>query len=163
MKRSSWAIVGIICALAAALVYFHASGRPKPLGEEHIQMLLAKGQSAIERKDLKGVMSCISKDYSDSAGFTFDILRAQALEVIGTEGQYDVLLEHTSVEAHRNTAIANTQVTVYLVLDHHRMHQFFNGPITLHLRKEKSKRFLVIPTRIWKVARIDGLPYALSE
>jgi len=163
MKRSSWAIVGIICALAAALVYFHASGRPKPSDEEHIQMLLAKGQSAIERKDLKGVMSCISKDYSDSAGFTFDILRAQALEAIGTEGQYDVLLEHTSVEAHRNTAIANTQVTVYLALDHNGMHQLFNGPITLRLRKEESKRFLVIPTRIWKVMRIDGLPYALSE
>jgi len=125
-------------------------------------MLLAKGQSAIERKDLKGVMSCVSKDYRDSTGLTFDALHMHALEAIRAEGHYDVLLEHTSVEVRGKTASAKARATVFLGCDHAGMQRLFSNSVTLHFKKEKSKRFLVIPTRTWKVARINGLPTDLG-
>jgi len=162
MRKSSWLVVGIICALAAALVYLQLSGWQRPSDEDQIQMLMAKGQSAIERKDLNGMMSCVSKDYSDSV-FTYNTLRLQALEAARAEGRYDVLLKHTSVEVQGDTAVASTRVTVALVSDHGGMHDLLDSRITLRFKKERGKRFLVIPTRTWKVTSISGLIHQIGD
>lgn len=162
MRKSSWMVAGLICVLAAVLICVKTSGRPQPSEEEQIHTLLAKGQSAIERKDLRDALSCVSREYSDSAGFTFETLRLQGAQAFREQGKYDVVLDDTSIEIRGETAQVEAQATVLLIFGRD-VHQVFSGPLSISLRKEKSKRWLVFPADAWKVIRMDGIPGEFQE
>ena len=145
-----------------ALTYAKMAGRPQPSEEEQIHALLATGQSAIERKDLRDALSCVSREYSDSAGLTFETLRLQGAQAFREQSKYDVVLNDTSIEIHGETAHVDTKATVLLIFGRD-VHQVFSGPLSISLRKEKSKRWLVFPADAWKVIRMDGIPGEFRE
>lgn len=157
MRKSSWVVLALVVVLAAGAVYLRASSRPKLSEEEQVQTFLSDGQEAIERKDLRGIMSCVSTEYSDAVGMTYDAIRLQAVEAIRTEGTYNVLLENPSIRIDGESAVIETRPTIYLVTGNGSQHRVFSQTLTLYLEKEDVKRFLVLPTKAWKVVRVDGL------
>lgn len=162
MRRSSWVVVGLIVVLAAALLYARMAGRTDLTDEDQIQALLAKGQSAIENKDLKGALSCISRDYSDRAGLKFDTLRLQAAQAFQERGRYDVTLENASMAVDGDKAEVEVGVTLDLTTQGKR-NRVYAGRMGLSLRKEEGKHWLVIPVQKWKVTEIGGLTAITGE
>lgn len=162
MRRSSWVVVGVIVALVAALAYARMAGRPELSDEEQIQALLTKGRLAIERKNLKDALSCISPSYSDSAGMKYDALRLQAASAFQERGQYEALLENTALDVKDRRAHVEVDVTLTLVSGGQR-NRLYSGRMGLSLEKEASKRWLVIPVQTWKVTEISGLAGVTGE
>ena len=162
MRKSSWVILAVMCILAAALVYLRIAGRPQPSDEDQIHALLAKGASAIEHKEVRSALSCISRDYSDSAGLNFEKLRFHVIEAFRVEEQYDVLLENTSIRLQGDAAFVEAQASVALVFGT-KSDMIFSNPISISLREERTKRWLIIPTTSWKITSIDGIPGELTE
>ena len=162
MKRSSWIILGLVCVLAIALMIIRATSRAPLSDEEQIHLLLGECESAVEHKDLKRAFAHVSRDYSDEAGFAFETLRLQAIQAFRIEGRYDILLEDTAILVSGETAEVKTRASVSLISDGD-AGEVFSGPLTIALRREKSTRWVVLPTKQWKVVSISGLPAALEE
>ena len=162
MRRSSWVVLGLIALLAVVLVYARTAGRPELTDEEQIQAVLVKGQSAVERKDLKSVLSCISRSYSDSAGLKFDTLRLQGARAFQERGVYDVSLENVSMAVNGDRADGAVDVMLDLTSGGSR-NRVYSGRMGLSLRKEESRHWLVIPVREWKVTEINGLSAVTGE
>lgn len=163
MRRSSWAVLGMICALAGVLICLRTAGRTQLSEEDQVHSLVAKGQTAIERKDLRGALSRVSRDYSDPAGFNFETLRLQAIQAFRTDDSYKVVLENTSIRVQGDDALVEADVSVAVISDNKKMHWVFTGPMNISLRNEKSKRWVVVPVKTWKVISIGGLPNEFTE
>jgi hypothetical protein len=162
MKRSSWLVIALILAIAVALAVFKAAGKPRLSDEDQIHALLVKGQTAIRHKDLKAAMSCVSTSYSDRSGSKYEALRVQAIQAFQQEGNYDCLLENTTISLDRDAASVQTTVTISLASGSS-LHKVFSEPITIHLKKEQSRRWLILPVENWKIIGIDGLTVESAE
>lgn len=161
MRRSSWAVVGLIVLLTLALVYARMAGRPGLSDDEQIQALLTKGQSGVERKDLRDALSCVSRSYSDPAGLKFETLRLQVAQGFQERGRYNVTLENVKLAVEGDRARAEVDVTLDL-LSNGKGNRVYAGRLDLSLRKEASRHWLVIPSQAWKVTEISGLSAALA-
>ena len=162
MKRSSWIVIALILAIAVALVVVKSAGKPQISDEDQIHALLVKGQTAIRHKDLKAAMSGISTSYSDRSGSKYEALRVQAIQAFQQEGNYECLLENTAISLDRDTASVRTTVTISLASGTS-LHEVFSEPITIHLGKEQSRRWLILPVESWKIIGIDGLTVESAE
>ena len=162
MKRSSWIVIALILAIAVALVAVKSAGKPRLSDEDQIHALLVKGQTAIRHKDLKAAMSCVSTSYSDRNGFKYEVLRVQAIQAFQQEGSYDCLLENTAISLHRDTASVRATVAISLASGTS-LQTVFSEPITIHLKKEQSRRWLILPVESWKIIGIDGLTVESAE
>jgi hypothetical protein len=67
-------------------------------------------------------------------------------------------LEDTSTQILGNTASVRTKVTVLLSSQSNHVEPIFKGYIVLNLRKERTKRFLILPVNTWKVLSATGPP-----
>lgn len=150
--------MAVVAVLIFGLVLLRVVGAEKPTDEEQIHMLLERGRTSIERKDLRGVLSCISSDYSDSAGQSFDVLRLHAINAFRMSGSYRVTLQNTVIRVTGDAATAETRVSVALSQPGSRTHSAFDGTVRMRLRRENGRSWLVIPTRVWKVVELEGLP-----
>ncbi len=160
-KTSVWAIVAVIAAVAILAVLRYGA-RPVLSDEEQIHVLLAKGQTAFERKDMKAAMSCVSRTYKDPSGTNVDHLRVQIIQAFQQDEKYDVVLENTKVSVNADVAEVITNVTVGAV-SQGRMHQLFSAPMTIRLVKEKSMHWLVFPVMEWKAISMEGMPSGFTE
>jgi hypothetical protein len=162
MKRSSWIVIALILAIAVALAVFKDASKLRLSDEDQIHALLVKGQTAIRHKDLKAAMSCVSTRYSDRSGSKYEALRVQAIQAFQQEGNYDCLLENTTISLDRDAASVQTTVTISLASGTS-LHTVFSEPITIHLKKERSRRWLILPVESWKIIGIDGLTVESAE
>ena len=155
MKKSSWIAVILILVVLAALSLSKASNQPEPTNEEQIHALLVKGETAIEQKDLKAAMSCVSRGYLDGSGGKYDALRIQAIQAFQQDEPYDVVLENTLVSVSGDEADVSASVTISLITQSG-MHRVFSNPLRIHLAKESARQWLVFRAKSWKITRIDG-------
>jgi len=160
-KTSLWALIALVL-VAASLVVIKSVGREPASDEEQIHELLTFGQTALEQKDMKAAMSCVSHTYKDPAGTTFDQLRAQIIQFFQQEGKYDVTLENAKITINAPDAEVTADVAIAAV-SHGRMHTIFSSPMTIRLTKEKTMRWLVFPAMRWKVISLEGMPSGLAE
>lgn len=162
MKRSSWFTIILIAVLCAGLIIARSAGKPPLTDEEQIHSLLVKGQTAMEKKDLKSAMQCISRSYKDPGGVKFEQLRVQAIQAFRQEGKYDVILEATSVKLDGEQATVHATITVGMV-SRGAMHPLFSRPITIGVAKERSMHWLFIPAKSWKITSIEGAPIDMGD
>jgi len=158
MRKSSWAALGLIFVLVGVVAYLKF-WLQAPSDEEQIRALLARGEAAIERRDLRDAFACVSRDYSDPAGFTYATLRLQAMRMFYEADGYDVAVEILGIQVDGDTAEVNADVSVTALIEDE-SHAAFAGPLTIELKKEDAKRCLIIPTRVWKITSISVLPTA---
>jgi hypothetical protein len=162
VKKSSWFAVILIVVLCTGLFIAKSVGRPPLTDEEQIQALLVKGQTAVEKKDLKSAMQCVSRKYREPGGMKFEQLRVQAIQAFQQEGKYDVLLEGTSVKLGGEQATVHSTVSLGMV-SHGTMHPLFSRPITIRLAKESSMHWLFIPAKSWRITSIEGAPIDMGD
>jgi CxxC motif-containing protein (DUF1111 family) len=162
MKKSSWFAVILIVVLCAGLMVAKSLGRPPLSDEDQIHSLLVKGQTAVEKKDLKSAMQCVSRNYKDPGGIKFEQLRVQAIQAFQQEGKYNVVLDRTSVKLEGEQATVHSTVTLGMV-SHGSMHPLFSRPITIHVAKESSMHWLFIPAKSWRITSIEGAPIDAGE
>lgn len=161
MKKSSWLAVILIVVLCAGLVIMKSVGKPTPTDEEQIHALLVKGQTAVEKKDLKAAMACVSKNYR-TGEMRYDQLRMQAIQAFQQEGKYKVMLEDPNISISGDQASANPRVTLSMV-SHGSLHQIFSQTINIGFAKEKTMHWLVVPSSQWRIISLDGMPMSYAE
>lgn len=162
MKKSSWLIIIVIVALSVGLLVLRASSKPALTDQEQVHALVVKGETAIEQKDLKSAMSCVSKKYKDPSGTNFEQLRAQAIQAFQQEGKYDVVMENTVITVDGETASARATVTIGLVTKG-AIRRLFSNDITIRLAREKSTHWVVIPVKAWAITSIEGAAFDMGE
>lgn len=156
MKKSSWILLAIVVILGVPLAYQRISA-PRPSNEEQIAALLADGERAIERRDVQGALACVSGQYKDPAGFNRDGLRLQLIEAFRQSDGYDVSLQTAGIRIAGDTADVQTVATIVSLHGNNR-HVTFDGPVGIRLQHEPAKRYLVFPTKTWRIVGISGLP-----
>ncbi len=161
MKKSSWIVLATIVILGGLLAYQKLSA-PLPPDDEQISALLTAGEAAVESRSVRRALSCISRDYSDPTGLNSDALRLQVIEAFRAADAYDVTMQTAEMRIAGDTADVQTLVTVAAVKDGDR-HEVFEGQITIKLKKEPAKRYLVFPTKTWRVVGMAGLPLGPLE
>lgn len=158
MRRTWWVVIALACVLAAGAIRIVITERNRPPDEVQIRELMAKGEAAIESKDVAGAMSCIAKDYTDNNGLTYDDLRAEVRTYFMQKCNYDVEVRDTRIRAAKRTAMVSTHATVYAVYDGGGWEKLLDRTIDMILHKQDARRWLVIPVKRWRVTDIAGLP-----
>ena len=156
MRRSVWIVLVIVVALGGLIGYQRISA-PLLSDEQQIRTLLAEGEKAVERRSIKAALDSVSKDYSDPTGFNRDGLRLQVIEAFRTADGYDVSVQTEGIQVAGDTAEVQTEVAVVSLQKGDR-HEVFSGPVTIRLAREPGRRYLVFPTKTWKVVGMSGLP-----
>lgn len=158
MKKALRILAAAAIVIAAALVYFAITEARCPSDEAQIRALLAKGELAIEHKNMKDAMSCVARDYTDDAGNTYDGLRAELQVYFLQQGKYDVAVKDVLIKVAKNTAIAATFTSVSLVYEGGGRDALYSHPVDLIFYKEKTRRCMVLPVSRWKVTCVLGIP-----
>lgn len=156
--RKVWAVLALTL-VAGGLFGFFKFWLQAPSDEEQIRALLAKGEAAIERRDLGVAMTCVSRNYSDPAGLTYKTLRLYAMQALYEVDRYDLAVTISDIEVDGDTAKIRTLLSLTAFVESH-SYEAFAGPLTMGLKKEDAKRLLVIPARVWKITSIAVLPTA---
>ncbi|MDI6827562.1 MAG: hypothetical protein QME62_03650 [Armatimonadota bacterium] len=154
MRKSLLAILILICASALTIIYLRLSSAPRLSDDEQIQALLAEGEIAIENKNIRQAMSLVSADYKDSAGFTYQTLRLEAMQAFRNADGFDVILEHPRMQINRDFASVEIDVTITAITNGQR-HNVFSSPINLSLRREKQTRYLFFHMPKWRITSMS--------
>lgn len=157
MRKVLMVLAVVILIFAAVLIYSVISEKQRPSDEVQIRELLVKGESALEHKTLRSAMSCVSKDYTDDASMTYDELRAELQTYFLQQGTYDIQLSNTSIRPIKSLAKVTADVSVSLVYGNQK-DKLYSSPLDIVLIKEKARRWLVMPTKVWKVTSVAGMP-----
>lgn len=164
MKLSYWLLLAIVCILGGFYAYFVTANSVQESDQVQIQTLLTDAKAAIEQKNIRRVMSYVSRNYHDHYGLNYDSLKLQVVQALRTEDNYQIVLENTLIETAKETATVRTRVTVLLgSATNGGLEPVFKKDVTLHLQKEKAKRFLILPSMAWRVTSISGLPNEFVE
>jgi hypothetical protein len=161
MKRSSWVSLGIICVIAVTLACAGVN-RKAPPDAAQIYSALEDGRRAVERKDIRTLMSFVSPSYSDSTGTNFDRLRMYLIRSFRSEDRYKVTLIDPSMKPASDTMLVQVRIIVSTT-DAGQETPVFDGPLNITFRKEHSRRWLVIPETKWKVIGCTGLPSGIDD
>ena len=124
-----------------------------PTDKARIKKLIKKGAVAVEQKDIKEVMSCVSLTYMDDYGMSYLYLKKGFERLFRTSDSIEVDYEGVQVVVDEKKAVAELDVwaiasrganAAYIVGD------AGNGiHIKFILQKEKLK---------WQVVKTEGLP-----
>jgi hypothetical protein len=162
MRKSSWVILGIIVVLCGLAIYLKVASLPRLSDEEQIHILLNDAQSAVERRDIDGVMGCIARDYKDGAGNNFYDIRRLAFEAFRgyhNSEKFVLSLENTEISVDGNHAVVQFDISLGM-LDQSSgsTSDVFSKSMRLELRKEARRHWLVFPVDEWKITSISNVP-----
>ena len=155
--------IAVVLILVLGVGVYSILTRPKLTDTKQIQALLLRGQAAIEKKNVKEAMSCLSAAYKDSAGYNYDTMRFQVIEAFKSDAKYEVDLKNTSIVINGDTAHVQAYLVFSMTQELEHQTQNSNGMVGIDLKKEDSKRWLVFPTKTWKITSISGGPSMLDE
>lgn len=162
VRKSSWLALGLIVVIAVGLVITHRATRQPLSTEDEIRLFLARVEAAIERKDLQAALSCVDRDYSDPAGYTYESLRLQGVQALRAEGRYDVSMEEMLINVQNDQSLVQAEVSIALI-SNDTIHHVFTAPVKFHLNKKSERQWLVVPVKRWKIHQIDGIQGRLTE
>lgn len=163
MKKSSWIILIIVLVLFGVLIYQGTSNHSNLSDEEQISALLSDGRSAVEQKSLRRALTYISDDYTDSSGLSADAVRAMLIRAFRDNAKYSVVLADTNIQIKDENALVSFTATVYANYNPTDAMEVFSGPIQLQLRKEKSRKWFIIPVSNWRITGASGLPTGIGD
>lgn len=162
MRRTSWLVLGAICVVLALLVVVRVSGGSGQTDEQQILAMVEKGRSAIEHKDIKTAFSFISPDYSDSVGNNPDRLRAFVIQAFRSQDRYRVYVTEPRVSVLGDRATADLQVRM-VGTSEGQEHELFNDPMQISLRREGGRRWLIVPSKTWRIIGMTNFPSTLGD
>jgi len=148
-RRLRW-VLPLVLLAAAGLILLLVR---KPLSDrEQIAQLIQRIESSIEKKDLGGITSCVSKDYRDDYGITRrDILRL-AFRYVRSADQAEILISDASLRLQHDMASASMHVDVEYAEQGGQLTRV-SGDVTLFLEKEGG-RWVIVRSSGWQ-SRLD--------
>lgn len=144
-------------AIIALAMGFFAVNRDKGTDEGQIVGLIECGRQAVEQKSVDAAASCISKSYADESGMKYDQLRVLIADAFRSENKYEVTVDTPIIEMDgTDKAHAKARVTVTTVHNGAGA-EVFSGDVAFFLTKENVRKYLIFPTREWRVTGIGGI------
>jgi len=140
--------IAVILALAIFLLTTH-----KPSDTEKIRSLLTKLEQSIESKDLAECMSCISKDYSDNQGNTYNSLWRLAISGIRTHSQLRIRINNPKIKIRGHQATVEASLAAFSISPSGESSYRHFDWVLLHLEKERKE---------WKITNSAGWQESLE-
>ncbi|MCL5103562.1 MAG: hypothetical protein M1133_05535 [Armatimonadetes bacterium] len=122
--------------------------------ETQLRALFADATTAVQKRDLSGAISHVSPYYKDDSGMNYDRLRMLCAQALRIETQYntETTIKSLTINGDKATAEARFVVTPQAGRSH-----LYARDVTVYLAKEDAWHALIIPTKVWRVTRIESL------
>lgn len=125
-----------------------------PSDESRIKKLFKEGSQAIEKEDLKTVMSKVSFNYRDDYSFTYLYLKELMKTLFKQMDNIKIEYENIEINVHDKTATAEMDVLILATMGNNTGYILgdLSEPthLTFTLEKERTK---------WLVIKTEGLPF----
>ena len=161
MKKRSW------FALAAALLLFLTGGllilgqRPQPRPETLITEALRQAEEAAKKRNTAGVMQIVSEKYKDSSNQSKEKLRTQLTRayLLARGVEFDVQVQPPKITFSTNKPDEALVMTTITVINTGTRDELWGGvPLTLVMRREPERRWLLFPQDRWRIISVVNLP-----
>jgi len=122
--------------------------------EERIARLLDRIEQGIETRSPRMILDTISSDYRDAFGYTKRDIHRLSLNLLRTEGTFQVVLDEVNIHVRGGEADANVSAEVTLT-QNGRVTEKYSGSLAAHLRKQAGKWRIVSATG-WQDEALRG-------
>jgi len=159
MKMQRWLIVALIALAAAAIgfLWLAATKEERMPDEFRIRSVIAAGERAVMERDLGSAMACISKNYHDSQGLTYQTLRQAAARALQAAEDYQISLDLLDIDCKDGRALAKARVNAVAQAGGFRS-PAISFTLDIRLAKERARRWWIFPVTRWRVISLDGIP-----
>jgi hypothetical protein len=143
MKKIVALIVIVVIILGGVAWWiFH----PRPNDRQQIDQLISRVEKGIEDRNSHQIMSCVSKDYSDSVGINYSRISLLAARLQQTTGK--IVIDITDFQEPRIEGdTAKMQLTVKIVVADETMNGTVGGPVELTMKRDRGE---------WKIQSASG-------
>ena len=152
MKKSSK--IALLSALVAGifLTGYLILSQDQPSDQAQIIASLESARAAASARSVSGVMQFVSDKYVDSQGFKKGKLRFLLSQ--GLKGDDPITVEFTSPNITVNGDTATSKIHEKVRVDAN-SGNLSDEDITLQWRREDGRKWLVVPTKIWRIVGAD--------
>lgn len=151
MQPKSKKLLTLAALLIVALVVYLLATAPLPPANEQIANQMKSIAVAVESRSTSGVMAVASPDYRDAQAATLDQLHSRLLYVFRNSGSVQVHATEPAITVTGSTAVSVNHVSV--TASQGPTH--FTCTLTLHWKREPTRRFLVFPSSVWHVTSAE--------
>jgi len=155
-KRYLTAAVAAAAAVGVVIAWRAATREEHVPDQIRIRSLLEQGRQFVMARDLRGAMSCISRDYRDSRGMTRESLRQTAAHAMQSSGDFEITMDAPEIRLSGRHAIARTHVEVSTIIGGLPTPRV-SMDLEIHLSKERARRWVLFPITRLRVTALEGL------
>lgn len=128
--------------------------------EAQIQGLFVNAADAVQKRNLNGALSCLSKDYKDDQGRNYDAIRLLAVNIMKNgEVNYTVDAKPGKVVVSGDEATLQARVKAKGTKSEFE----YEREMTLHLTRENGRHAWFLPAKVWRVTNIENLGINLDS
>ena len=149
-RLALWLTFLLIVVIYGIYAFVTVDRRPD---EVRIRTMIADTVMAIQNRDLGGTIACVSRHYSDDQGLNYDKLRMLAYQSLTIDTRYTASADIGSLRIDEDDASVELSAEVKAVGGDY----IYKRDLTLHLRRERTRHMGVIPTRVWRVVKVENL------
>ncbi len=147
-------IGALVLGLIALRLLLNFAAPPPVDPHTRILQMFAEGKQAFEREDVDALMAMVADDF-EWGGLNKEQLRYQLANFFKNAQALRAEYTPPVIELHGERAIAHTEVRV--VWNDANPESQSAGPLEVEFRKERKRKWLIIPYEEWKVVKIRGL------
>lgn len=153
MRAAIWVLIAV-----AVLSYgFYAFATVDRRSDEaQLTALVNDAAAAVQKQDLNGTITCVSKNYKDDSGLNYDRLRLLTAQALRSEENYATDATIKSLRIEGDTATINLHAKVK---GNSPSRTIYERDLTVYLAKESARHALVIPVQAWRITRIERLGF----
>jgi hypothetical protein len=148
MQTQSKIVLGIVALIVLFALLSKAFAPDTTPDDVQIDNQLSTAAAAANNKDVGKLMSIVSDNYTDSASNNRLQLNVLLRRALGNVQNLKVTVIPATITVTGNQAISQGNITI--TGDNQTM---FSRSVTLVWKKEETRRYLVIPDKIWRVTR----------
>jgi ketosteroid isomerase-like protein len=151
---------GVVALLIALRIGIHFATPPPVDPQARIRQMFAEGKQAFEGEDVDALMAMVAHDFEWS-GLNREQLRYQLANFFKNVQALRAEYTPPLIEVRGDRAIAQTEVRI--VWGDIGTESQSTGPLEVEFRKERKRKWLIIPYEEWKVVKIRGLEPIWTE
>jgi ketosteroid isomerase-like protein len=145
---------GVVALLIALRIGIHFATPPPVNPQERIRQMFAEGKQAFEREDVNALMAMVADDF-EWGGLNKEQLRYQLANFFKNVQALRAEYTPPLIEVRGDRAVARTEV--HVVWNDAAPESQSAGPLLIEFRRERKRKWLIIPYEEWKVVKIQGL------
>ena len=155
MRLRMTIVLFLVVIAAAGYSYQKSLNRQSVSDRQLILSLLQTGQTAAEKKDIPGVLALVSRNYRDTDGRTYPVVRLHVRDALTSEADVDVAVLQPVIRVTGQSATVTTRIVVTDLEEPDK--PLFDGDVVIRLSKEKLRVSWVFSTRAWRVTAVEGI------